>query len=544
MNMNILGPLCSDVETTVFGLFDPSVAPQLLYYSYIPIVAATLLVGTFVYIGNRHSLQSRLLLIVTWLFAFWVLNILVQWVAVHNSVLMFAWQLTAFIEVSLYLSVAYLAYVFFFKRDLPFLWKVIFTLMMLGILGASTTSLNVAAFDAVNCEGVNGPLWVWIYALEPAVIVLTILLGIVAQHREKNASYRKQILLLTTGIALFETIFFVSNYYGELTKVYEFNLWGPLGMFFFIVLIGYMIVQFKAFNVKLLAAQALVTATVLLIASEYFFVRDTVNYWLVSATLLLTVVFGYFLVKNVQREVAQRERIEKLAKELEIANQRQVTLIHFITHQVKGFVTKSRNIFSMALEGDFGPLSPDLKPIIEEGFRSDTQGVNTIQEILNASNIKSGKVTYNMQPFDLKELIDETAEALKSNAAAKGVALTIATEPLTITGDRAQLVNVFKNLIDNSIKYTKEGSVIIDLKRDGHKAVFTIEDTGVGITPEDMQNLFTEGGHGKESTKVNVESTGFGLYIVKNIVEAHKGTVRAESEGAGKGSRFIVELPA
>jgi signal transduction histidine kinase len=76
------------------------------------------------------------------------------------------------------------------------------------------------------------------------------------------------------------------------------------------------------------------------------------------------------------------------------------------------------------------------------------------------------------------------------------------------------------------------------------KAAFKVEDTGVGITKEDMACLFTEGGHGKESQKVNVESTGFGLYIVKSIIEAHKGKVWAESDGAGKGSRFIVELPA
>ena len=59
-----------------------------------------------------------------------------------------------------------------------------------------------------------------------------------------------------------------------------------------------------------------------------------------------------------------------------------------------------------------------------------------------------------------------------------------------------------------------------------------------------MKNLFTEGGHGKESTKINVESTGFGLYIVKNIVDAHQGRVWAESEGSGKGSQFYVELPS
>ncbi len=58
-----------------------------------------------------------------------------------------------------------------------------------------------------------------------------------------------------------------------------------------------------------------------------------------------------------------------------------------------------------------------------------------------------------------------------------------------------------------------------------------------------MRNLFTEGGHGKDSQKVNVDSTGFGLYIVKNIVEAHGGKVHAESEGADKGSKFVVELP-
>jgi signal transduction histidine kinase len=231
-------------------------------------------------------------------------------------------------------------------------------------------------------------------------------------------------------------------------------------------------------------------------------------------------------------------------EELKLANERQVTLIHFITHQIKGFVAKSRNIFSMALEGDFGPVGDDLRPMLQAGLDSDTQGVNTIQEILNASNIKSGKVTYTMAPFDLKQLIDEITESLKPNAEKKGIALNTSTDSVTYTGDRAQLTNAFKNLIDNSIKYTQKGEVQVRLKQGDGKVLFTIEDTGVGITPEDMQNLFTEGGHGKESTKVNVESTGFGLYIVKNIIEAHKGKVWAESEGAGKGSRFFVELPA
>ena len=65
----------------------------------------------------------------------------------------------------------------------------------------------------------------------------------------------------------------------------------------------------------------------------------------------------------------------------------------------------------------------------------------------------------------------------------------------------------------------------------------------MGITDEDKANLFTEGGHGKDSIKVNVDSTGYGLFIAKQVTEAHGGTIRAESEGAGKGSEFVVMMP-
>jgi len=171
--------------------------------------------------------------------------------------------------------------------------------------------------------------------------------------------------------------------------------------------------------------------------------------------------------------------------------------------------------------------------------------VNTIQEILNAANIKSGKVTYAKSPLDLKELVTSIVNDLRPNADAKSLALAVTAEAtdFTIQGDRMQLTNAVKNLIDNSIKYTLKGSVNVSLAREDSKVRLEINDTGVGITPEDMKLLFTEGGHGKESQKVNVESTGFGLYIVKNIIEAHQGKVWVESEGKDKGSRFIVELP-
>ena len=86
------------------------------------------------------------------------------------------------------------------------------------------------------------------------------------------------------------------------------------------------------------------------------------------------------------------------------------------------------------------------------------------------------------------------------------------------------LKEAINNLIDNSIKYTKEGKISISLKDGDGKVRFTITDTGVGINDEDKKNLFTEGGRGKDSVRINVDSTGYGLYSVKLIIEAHKGT--------------------
>ena len=78
-------------------------------------------------------------------------------------------------------------------------------------------------------------------------------------------------------------------------------------------------------------------------------------------------------------------------------------------------------------------------------------------------------------------------------------------------------------------------------KTDG-KILFSVKDTGVGLSKEDKERLFTEGGKGKNSQKVNVDSTGFGLFIAKSIIEAHNGRIWAESEGEGKGSEFWVEV--
>lgn len=541
--------ICGSELPSILWIFDPSTAPPLLFYSYIPIIFASLLMALYVFFSERRSLQAKLLLAVTLSFVLWVLNILVQWIGSYHTLLMFSWQLTAILETSIFISTFYFCYAFFYKKDLTLNWKISLGLIILAVICITPTIYNIEAYDVFNCEGVNGLLWQILYSFEPGLIVLMVAMGIDSYRNTLKKEEKGQILLLTLGVALFLGTFFLSNYYGELTRVYEFNLWGPLGFAFFLILLAYMIVHYHTFNVKLIATQALVVGISVLIGAQLFHSENMIDTTLAACTLAGFMVSGGFLIRSVKREIEQRVHIEQLAVELQETNARQETLMHYIGHEVKGFLTKDINVFASLVDGDFGKLEDGMKPFVENALAQSRDGARSVTDILTASNQKKGTIEYAKAPIDLKALIVDVVQKAQATATQKHLVLSFSAEdpgvPYTIKGDKEKLAeNVFRNIIDNSINYTPSGSITATLKKVGKSFVFTVKDTGVGITAEDKKNLFTEGGHGKDSQRVNAHSTGYGLYIAKNIVVAHGGTIRAESEGTNKGSTFIVELPA
>jgi len=248
-------------------------------------------------------------------------------------------------------------------------------------------------------------------------------------------------------------------------------------------------------------------------------------------------------------EIVYKHSLElaRLTKELAEANAAQENLLHFISHEIKGYLAKSEAGFAAIVEGDYGEVAAPLKGMAGAALAEVRKGVATIMDILDASNLKKGTVTYNKQNFDFGDATQKVVDDLRVVAKQKGLALEFQapSASLIINGDQEKIVqHVIRNVIDNSIKYTEKGTVKVLFSKVENMAQLIVEDTGVGITPEDMAKLFTEGGHGKDSIKINVHSTGYGLYIAKQIVEAHGGKIWAESEGSGKGSRFIVQFPA
>lgn len=242
----------------------------------------------------------------------------------------------------------------------------------------------------------------------------------------------------------------------------------------------------------------------------------------------------------------QNLELARLYKEVETLNRRREALVHLVNHKVKGAFTHSKYVFAGMLDGTFGDISAEIKERAQQGLEATEIGIRTIDIFLNADNLQKGGVKYNMVPLDFKELLLKALEEKKGAIQAKGLKLetNITDDTYNVTGDSLWLKEIIHNFVQNAILYTKEGTITVGLQKKDGKILFSVKDTGVGLAEEDKVNLFTEGGRGKESTKMNVDSTGYGLYSVKLIGDAHKARVWAESEGVGKGSQFYMELDA
>ncbi|MEN9560799.1 MAG: hypothetical protein RIQ56_72 [Candidatus Parcubacteria bacterium] len=236
---------------------------------------------------------------------------------------------------------------------------------------------------------------------------------------------------------------------------------------------------------------------------------------------------------------------EEQRDDLLVDAQKQKELLAYISHEVKGHLTKNKAMFASIVEGDFGPV-PDMLNKMAQAALSDTEkGVETVMSILRAPGGAEETMRLDMRPFDLSTLVFEVVDGLRASIVQKGLELRIQIEPKRIVvGDAQKIAHmVVRNLVENAIHYTASGSISVNVKSTGKTALLTVSDTGVGIGKKDMERLFTKGGHGHDSLSMNRDSTGYGLFIAQQVMKAHGGKISVESEGEGKGSRFTTEFP-
>lgn len=348
---------------------------------------------------------------------------------------------------------------------------------------------------------------------------------------------------LVIGTVFFPVLLFKSDLFVPLTPIYT---------LLFLSLTAYAIVKHHLFNLKVIATQALVTALAIALFAQIIGEQGASQKLISGIILAAVILLGLFLIKSVKKEVAQREQLEILDKELEAANE-QLKLLdkaraEFITiasHQLRTPPATIKWYLSALIDGDYGKFRKDQKEIIEKTNRTNNSLIRLIDDMLNVSRIERGKMEFLFEPADLLDLVNITFEQLEPIAGEKHLKLIFKApkkKPPTIMADKEKIRQVMNNMIDNALKYTKQGTVTINLESTPEEIKFSVTDTGKGFGPEEQGTIFEKYSRGKESIKQSA-GLGLGLYVAKVIVEQHKGKIWAESPGAGLGSTFMFSVP-
>ncbi|HEU4406292.1 MAG TPA: PAS domain-containing protein [Polyangiaceae bacterium] len=180
---------------------------------------------------------------------------------------------------------------------------------------------------------------------------------------------------------------------------------------------------------------------------------------------------------------------------------------------------------------------------IERNARAQAQ---IVDDLLDVSRIVTGKLRLDVGPVDLARAVEAAADSVRPAAEAKGVRLELALDPAAgpVMGDADRLQQIAWNLLSNALRHTPRGGrVEVCLARREAQLELRVEDTGEGVAPEFLPHLFERFRQADSSTTRRHGGLGLGLAIVKHLVELHGGAVRAESEGPGRGSTFVVSLP-
>lgn len=510
------------------------------YYSHLVPVAISLLLALFVLVESKYSRLSKIFLLFVAGFSLWLIGDVILWTSPNYYLVTAVWAPLDFINILFYLFGAYF-FLVLLKDGADTTWwqKIIFLVLLIPAWWLTITGQSIQGFYQPVCEAFNNEtLGLYKLGIETFVVGIIMIAGAFSLFKSKSAK-KKQIALVGLALIIFFLTFSSTEYIASQTGIYEMSLYSLFVLPVFLAMIIFSITNLRIFAFKSFGTQILIYVLLIMVASQFFFIQDVTNRALTLVTLIISAFLGLVLAKNIKHE-------EELAVELQIANEGQATLIHFINHQIKGYFSKGRSIFAELVEDpEYGPLNPDAKEMIRTGEESLKEGVEFVQDILKASNIEKGTMTYIMEHLDYKSLVTEIVEGQRKSAEDKGLAyeFTVGEGDYHLRGDINQLKEAVRNIIGNSIVYTPQGKINITLGRNEKKAILIVKDTGIGLSEEVKTKLFTKGGRDKNSQKINVNSTGFGLSIVKGIVDAHHGKVWADSEGPGKGSTFTMELP-
>lgn len=268
-----------------------------------------------------------------------------------------------------------------------------------------------------------------------------------------------------------------------------------------------------------------------------------------NVTILERPVRTSTLVSAIQVALRARRRqyqVRKLLEEQKTATLLRDEFISIASHELKTPITAislQLQLKERMLDQGRESLSVEKqKDFLQKTRRQVTRLQRLIDDMLDVSRIHAGKFSIRKEEFDLAELIQEVFDRFEAQLAAAGCKASLSLYSCQGSWDRYRIEQVITNLITNAIRYAPGASLYVRLgvHESGIELIF--EDDGPGIAEENLEKIFERFERGANSGPSAITGLGLGLYICRQIMEAHQGSIRAEKRG-GRGARFVMELP-
>lgn len=255
-----------------------------------------------------------------------------------------------------------------------------------------------------------------------------------------------------------------------------------------------------------------------------------------------------FLIASAIRDVSEQRRLEEelseRTRQLEEANRNKDEFLGMLAHELRNPLAAT----SMAVEvlRHSSPIE-DPKQLWDIISRQTLQMLHLVNDLMDVSRIAHGKVRIQKVPVDLDPLIRQAIEAVQPllNANKQPLTVSLPPRPLQLLADPVRLVEVFTNLLNNAAKYTDNGGqILLIAAKVNDEVVVEFRDTGIGIPIEMLPHIFDPFTQVTGALNRSEGGIGIGLAMVAHLVRLHDGTVQVFSDGPGRGSRFLVRLPA
>jgi signal transduction histidine kinase len=553
---NIVDPMICSWSTASYLIFSENLVGSFQYYAHFLPSISGLIIAIFVLRANVHNKAAQALLFTTVMFGIWCFLDLIIWASERSDIIMFVWSTLMYFELLMYVGAFYFIYAFFNKTFPSFFVELGIFIMFLPLILFGHTKLNLLGFDFTNClrYATEGPLWqYYVYGFE--FLFVGLILALTIREVKLKRRDRRETLLVATGILMFLLSFSLGNIIGSFFNNWAAGQFGLFGMPIFVAFLGYILVRYQTFRVKLLATEALMAGQLILLCS-LLLVRSIETAQIIAVgTILFFSVLGTLLIKSVRSEVEQRQQIEKLANNLETTNERlrivdrqKSEFVSIASHQLRSPLTAIRGYTSMILDGNYGAAPQEMAAVLNRIHESAKLMAFSIEDFLNVSRIESGNMKYNCTDFNLREQAEHIVDDLRPEAMRSGLLLFFKSDMRStgmVNADIAKTQQILHNLINNSLKYTPKGSITVFVYDDlARKQLFiNVIDTGIGMSPETINDLFQKFSRAKNANSVNINGTGLGLFVAREMARAMGGDITCSSGGDQHGSTFVLILP-